>query len=132
MQIPDKMMKQIVLSVMAGTVPDDYDLTPQPVSMTFIYGVGAGGLTPFEIFLRDMVPGETRELQLSNTDLEPFLGCHYALLIQRMGCHPRPEECYLRFTFEEVNEAENRDIVKAISHSLAKGGCGGGCGCGCS
>ena len=128
---PDKMMKRIVVNVEAGLTSDNFALTPEEVPLKFIYGTSSDGLTPFENFLDDMDVGASKELRLAGSDLRSFFGCHSFQIMQDLKMQSQPEVVYLRVRLAACDEVEPREIVKAISKTVAHGNCGGGCGCGC-
>lgn len=127
MQIPDKVMKRVFLQVRAGLEPGEYRLTPQPVPLVFIHGVGAAGLTPFEIVIQEMAVGEVRALHLGKEELTSFFGTFYPLVMQELTCLLPPENLHLEVTFVKACDADDRDIVKAMSSSLASCNCGCNC-----
>ena len=43
-----KNLKKITLSLKAGTSKDSMNLTPKYSRLEFIFGLGSGGMTPFE------------------------------------------------------------------------------------
>ena len=61
-------LKKITLAIEAGTAEDQTDLTPEPLELEFIYGLGTGGLSALEIQLADLRVGEAVRLRLSPAD----------------------------------------------------------------
>lgn len=131
MTAPDKVMKKISLSLLAGNTAETYSLTPSAVFLGFIFGAGSAGLTPLEVSLNDMGLGESKAIRLSSKEIEQFFGRLFISFRQAVGLHIFPETLFLRIELKSCTEAEPREIVQAMAKSLDHGGCGGSCGCGC-
>lgn len=128
---PDKSMKKISLSLLAGNDPRTPSLTPSAVCFDFIYGTGSEGLTAFERVLTDMEIGQTKELSLSSNEIEKYFGTLFVSLRQSLGLHLLPDSLTLYVELLACTEVEPREIVKAMAKSVGHGSCSGSCGCGC-
>ena len=131
MTASDKNMKRVGLGVLAGLEPGNYSLTTTSIAVTFIYGTSSGGLTPLERAIADMELGRSKEVVLAGEEIRQFFGCHISHFEEGILPPVMPGQLYLRLTLKHCDEADPRDVVKAISQSLT-GGCNtGDCGCGC-
>jgi hypothetical protein len=120
-------LKQITLSIQAGTSKDTMELTPMYPKIEFIFGLGSQGMTPFEYELVGKAEGERVLLHLSNENyyrffehLNPFL----------MDLFKGRHDVYIEVTIDAVTPADNRNIVKAMADMAAHSGIGCDCGCG--
>ncbi|MCP4691662.1 MAG: hypothetical protein GY859_26685 [Desulfobacterales bacterium] len=114
-------LKKITLSLEAGTTPVDMDLTSTPQSLEFIFGVGAGGLTPFEYALVGKSEGDEASLQLKPDEICSLPGRTFAPLFQNLQ---GGGSLYVKATILRVLPADNREVIQAMAGST---GCGGGC-----
>ena len=128
-----KPMMKVNLSFMAGETPNEMDITLDHPDFEFIFGIGSGGLTPFEYELADMNAGDDIDIQLRNTDTQRFFEHLYPSV---RGLFLDRSELFLNVRIKAIGPAEGREIIKAMAEMTARsesgGGCGGGCGCGCS
>ncbi len=119
-------LKRVRLSVHAGTAPDSNDLTPEPVELEFIFGLGTSGMTPFEYELSDKHEGDRFSLSLRPEDIPMFFE-HQCICLPRLPANA--DTYYLTITIDKVSDVSASEVVKALAEST---GCGGGdCGCGC-
>jgi hypothetical protein len=120
-------LKKVSLIYTAGSRAGEADLIMEPESATFVYGLGTGGLTPFEHALEGKSVGDKVQYRLERRDIPAF----FEHLLNSMGTLPIGEPSfYLDIEVTGVADVEQRQLVKALA---AATGCGGGdCGCGCS
>jgi hypothetical protein len=123
-----KPMKKLCLSIVAGAETGSSSFTPDPVTFSFIYGIGTGGMTPFEFALQDRRVGEKLRLEVKQEEAQRFFGRYLGSIAQALGLVLFPHLVHLEITLLEVTTAENAEIVQALAASV---GCGGSCGCGC-
>lgn len=103
----------------------DTDHLPQSIQAEFIYGIGSGGLTEFELAL-GKVPLETPvKLTLNRDQLGPVFG-HLACLVRLPQDTLGPVT--IRARVSAVQPADSREIVRAMAESQQ---CSGDCDCGC-
>jgi hypothetical protein len=121
-------LKRITLSIQAGTSPDTTDLTPKHPQIEFIFGLGPGGMTPFEYELADRTEGERTLLHLKKKD---FCSFFEHLNPPLMDLFDGRDDVYLKVNIDAVAPPENREIIKAMADLAAHGGAGCDCGCGC-
>lgn len=118
-------LRQVHLSLEAGTTSDAMDLTPQPMTYNFIFGLGPNGLVPFEQALVDHRVGETIRLRLDPGALKStfeHLPLPGILLPGQLA------DLFLRVEITAVAPADQREIIRQLAQRTA---CGGDCGCGC-
>lgn len=117
-------LTKVTLSLQAGTAPAADDLTPEPVTFEFIYGIGSQGLTPFEFELANRSEGETVVIPVRQTEASGFFGFIRPPVLSRTSGH---EAFYLRARIVKVARAEGREVVRAMADMTACGECGGDC-----
>lgn len=115
-------LKKVTLSVEAGRTQDSMDLTPQPFQFEFIFGVGTGGLTPFEYELADKSAGD--EIFLCLEQGEAHKTFEHLCLPFHQHLSDQPDSFYLKARVVKVIHAENREVVKAMA---GMGSCGDHC-----
>jgi hypothetical protein len=121
-------LKNIKLSLQAGTSQDTMNLTPKYPGLEFIFGLGSGGMTPFEYELADKVEGQSVLIHLKKESLHRFFE---HLNPPLMDLFEVRNDIYLKVKIDAVTPAENREIIKAMADMAAHGGTGCDCGCGC-
>ena len=128
-----KPMMKVNLSFMAGITPDEMTIPLEHPDFEFIFGIGSGGLTPFEYELADMDTGDSIDIKLQSTDTQRFFEHLYPSV---RGLFLDRSELFLNVRITDIATAESREIIKAMAEMTARseggGGCSGGCGCGCS
>ena len=126
-----QLLKKVVLSLMAGSKSEKFNLTGSPVVLEFIYGVASDGLCPFESTLGDKHEGDELVLNVPAADAPEFFGHIFQSLRQTLGLLIMPETIHLQIEVTVVVDADNREVVQSLAKALAHGSCGGSCGCGC-
>ncbi len=114
-------LKKIVLSLEAGTRPGASDLTSEPVSWGFVFGIGSEGLAGFEYALADKQEGESVEITLDRETLRGMLG-HLRIPLPLEGIDEGP--VYLKVGIERVEAADQREVIRAMADAS---GCGDHC-----
>lgn len=129
----DKTVQNISLAIQAGDQPATDNYTPAPVHFDFIYGIETNGLTPFELTLHELEPGESTTIELKGTAMEEYFGNLLVPFSRSIRLRLIPNRLYLHITLKKCRNATPREIVRAMAQSVGYGGgCGGGdCGCGC-
>jgi hypothetical protein len=97
----------------------------ETTDISFIYGLGAEGITPFEKALHGKSPQESVNLKVEAQQAHSLFG-HLACDILAGTQVSPPFE--LKATVVSVEKAKDRDLVKAMAKSSQ---CGSGCDCGC-
>ena len=117
-------LKKITLSIEAGTSASKMDITAQPQSMTFVYGLGTTGLTPFEYGLAEKSTGDVVHVRIRPGERTRTFGHLQPLFGTVLD---ETAEVYLRVRIENIIPAEGREIISAMA---AAAECGCDCGCG--
>ena len=121
-------LKKIAISIQAGTSQDRMNLTPKYPGLEFIFGLGLGGMTPFEYELVDKAEGQSVLIHLRKEAFHSFFEHLNPPLIDLFDVN---SDIYLKVKVEVVRPAENREIIKAMADMAAHGGAECDCGCGC-
>ena len=117
-------LKKITLSIEAGTSAKKMDITARPQSMTFVYGLGTTGLTPFEYHLADKSTGDEVLVSIRPGELARTFGHLLPLLETELD---DTAEVRLKVRIDRIIPAEGREIISAMA---AAAECGCDCGCG--
>lgn len=121
-------LKKVKVSIKAGTSQDTMDLTPKHPQIEFIFGLGPGGMTPFEYYLVDRTEGDSISLYLKKDDFDSFFEHLHPPL---MDLFDGRDDVYLKVNIDTAIPAGSREVVKAMAEMAAHGGVGCDCGCGC-
>jgi hypothetical protein len=84
----------------------------EPAEVEFIFGIGSGGLTPFEYELADREEGEEILLRIQHSTI-PQVFQHLPILPRHL-----PEELdpvYLKVRVVKVAKADQREVIKALA-----------------
>ena len=118
-------LKKISLRYTAGTTEASDNLVSPAESFEFIYGIAPAGLTPFEYALAEKVPGDQIHYRVDRDRIVETFG-H---VLSNMGKIPADQDrFYLNIEIADIQEANQREMIKAMAAATA---CGGDCGCGC-
>jgi hypothetical protein len=117
-------LRKIGISFEAGSAPERMDLDISRKTAEFIFGVGSTGLSPLEAKLAGKRIGDTVVFSLDRNRI-PALAEH---LCRHMPQVPDGDDpFYLQIRIEDIREADNREVVKAMAEMSE---CGEGCSCG--
>jgi hypothetical protein len=105
-------LKRVHILIQAGTSPKADDLTSGFVGMEFVFGVGAHGLTPFEMQLAGKEVGQRLDFQIPAEGLNVFFG-HIFPPFRRLP--DPPEKVLLVVQIDGITQAEPREVVKALA-----------------
>ncbi len=122
--MPIQSLKKITLLLTADNTAGE------PVSLTFIYGIGGNGLCPFEQALQGKDEGESLNFTCTDSQAPDFFGNLFFPLRQALSLQIMPKTLSLHAAIATVQDAENHEVVKSLAQAAS--GCGGSCGCGCS
>jgi hypothetical protein len=117
-------MTKVAITLEAGRAPERMDLTPSPLPLTFVYGIGKAGMTPFEYELSETPPGGSVSFSVAGHELDAF---------SEHLCPPLPpadpeETIHFKVRIDNVAVPSGRELIKAMADMA--GGCSCGCGCG--
>jgi hypothetical protein len=125
-----ELMKRIKLTFQAGSAAGAADLSLPCADFTFIFGIGSGGLTPFESLLEQNTATETIAFRLAGAEADLFFG-HLAPPLRSL--FDSRQEAFFAVRIVGVETPEPRDVIRAMAEITAHGhGAGCDCGCGCS
>ena len=100
--------------------------------LTFLYGIGTGGLTAFEQRLHGKTPGETLKLRIDKNSLRMDFEHLGRQFLDATGAVPPFD---LDIEVKAVRRATDLEVVQALARQTESSGfgsgCGGACGCGC-
>ena len=119
-------LKKVTVELEAGSGPDRMDLTNSPLQHTFIFGVAADGITPFEKAFFSGTVGDERTFEIQGQNACDILGHLRAPLLAHLPASP---PLFLKVRIAHITQAENREVVQAMAANLND--CGGDCDCGC-
>ena len=119
-----KPLHAIRLAVLAGSRAGAGDLTPEPLELEFIFGLGVQGLTPFERLLEGLPLGGEKALELPRAsvpttflNLTPFF----------IELADRQDPLFLTVRIAGIRPAESREVIRAMARMAE---CGDDCCCG--
>jgi hypothetical protein len=116
-------LKKVTLSVNASTQAEVND--PDQDSQTFqlIFGLGTEGLTQFEFLLSKQMQGDIFSLKLHPNDIcQTFKH----ITLPHFDIPKSAESIFFKFQMIKVEEAEHREVIKAMAELNS---CGGSCEC---
>ncbi|WP_373501198.1 hypothetical protein [Desulfococcus sp.] len=117
-------MTKVALTLEAGRSPDRMDLTPAPRPLTFVYGIGKSGITPFEYELSETSPGARVSFSVARE--------HFDAFFEHLCPFPPPEDpdgtVHFNVRVDQVSAPSGREVIRAMADMAA--GCSCGCGCG--
>jgi hypothetical protein len=105
-------LKKITLSLEAGRTPDHMDLTARSSVFDFIFGLGSGGLTPFEFELADKALGEEINLYLKREEI-PQVFQH--VILPPLDIPESVHSLYLKMKVMRVVPATQREVIRALA-----------------
>lgn len=126
----DKTTKRLEITLLAGGGRNAFNLTPSPVTLSFIYGIQTE-LTPFELALGQLDKGESITVELLGSELQPYFGSLYHEILKLTNMHLVPATVFLQFTLQKYSEVSAKEVVQAMARAVGHGNCGGSCDCGC-
>lgn len=119
-------LKKVTLALEAGSEPDQMNITNGPLAHTFIFGVSAGGINPFEKAFFANAVGDMQTFNMRPENIGDILGHLKCALLKRLPASP---PFFLKARITHIAQPENREVIQAIAASIE--GCGTGCDCGC-
>ena len=102
------------------------DLTPTALEFEFIFGIGPGGMCPFEYELAHKAVGEDLAIQVKR---EASGALFEHLHPPVMDLFEEYDTVYLKIKILKIEQPENVEIIKALSALASHHH---DCGCGCS
>jgi hypothetical protein len=118
-------LKKVSLVYTVGRTPGSNDLIDTPKPLSFIFGLGVTGLTPFEYEIAGKQAGEGGVIPVHRQRVPAFFG---HIMPWGLNLSGEVDLFYLRYKITGIENAESREVVKAMAEASA---CGTGCDCGC-
>ena len=120
-------LKKVAVKLQAGTTADNMDLKPEAAFFEFIFGIGHGGMCPFEYQLADKEVGEEISMQLKKENTNRIFE-HLHLPI--MALLEEHDSLHLKVKILKIEQPDPAEVVKALASATAHNhGCDCGCGC---
>ena len=124
------------VSVVVNSIDTALNGSPrEPVRLSFIYGIGRDGLSPFECCLEGRGLGDHVELTVKGSEVAESFGGLFPLVRGFVDGLIRPEVMKFNIEILGIEEVDNREVVAALASTAAgcgSGGSGDSCDCGCS
>ena len=120
-------LKKVTLRLQAGTAADDMNLSLSVAQFEFIFGIGPGGMCPFEYQLENKTAGEEISMPLRKEQTHQMFE-HLDLPI--MDLFDKHDLVYLKIQILKIEQPDSREVVKALA-DIASHDHGCDCGCGC-
>ncbi len=118
------------MTLQAGATETALDIPLPCPEIDFVFGIGSGGLTPFECLLADRRETESISGRVAGPEAGLFFG-HVAPALGRL--FETREAVYFNARILGIETPPPRDVIKAMADVAAhghEGGCDCGCGCG--
>ncbi len=120
-------LKKVKLAILLEEAPQKNP----PVMFDMIYGLGSLGLSAFELSLAGKMIGEMVRLKVTTSQAEEFFGSFFSSIRIALGLHIIPAEMTFVIEVKDIQDAENKEVVKALATAGGHGCGGGSCDCGC-
>lgn len=118
-------LKKVTLLLWAGRSAEAMDLLSGPHQMEFIFGIGPGGLTPFECEMAGHRVGDAVHMAAGPAGIHDLFG-HLAVLLP--GLPAGEDRIHLQLRVGRVAEAGPKEVIRALAELASCGDhcCGGG------
>ena len=120
-------LKKVTLWLEAGTSADHMNLTPGALEFEFIFGIGPGGMCPFEYRLINKAAGEEIGMRVKKEERHLiFEHLHPPI----MSLFEKHDALFLKASILKIRQPETKEVIKALSETASHHhGCDCGCGC---
>ena len=119
-------MKKITLDIWQESPEGSGTTAFGPHRVTFIFGIGANGLSGVEKIIAEKQVGDDVAVSMDSTQFQDMFG-HLSCMFDKVVERGAPE-CTLNMKVVDIEQPSDREIVKAMAGGTT---CGGGCDCGC-
>ena len=116
-------LKRVVIRVSSGKKVKGEQVFEPDKPVSFIFGLGSQGLSPFEMALEGKRPGDVVMFDLTNEDRLHFFG---HVLLYFMPDQGVLDSQFLRVVVEEIRDAHQREIIRELAEITEFGH---GCSC---
>ena len=122
-------LTKVTLRLEAGTTANHMNLSLSSSEFEFIFGIGSGGMCPFEYQLANKATGE--EISMSLKKQETHLMFEH-LHLPIMSLFEKHDLLYLKIKILNIEQPDNKEVIKALADTASHDhGCDCGCDCGC-
>jgi hypothetical protein len=118
-------LKKVTLLLEAGTSADRMDLIPSASEFEFIFGIGPGGMCPFEYQLVNKAAGEEIGIQIKKEELSSLFEHLHPPII---NLFEKKDALHLNIKILKIEHPENTEVIKALSEAASHHHA---CDCGC-
>ena len=101
------------------------------IPFDFIFGIASDGMCPLEYQLLHKSVGDRLPLNLSRVEASRIFAHLYRPILIALSLYEVPETLDLLIIISAVEDANPREVVRAMAQASESEGCGGDCGCGC-
>ena len=120
-------LTKVILQLEAGATTDRMDLTPSASEFEFIFGIGPGGMCPFEYQLVNKAAGEEIGIQVKKEELYALFEHLHPPIV---NLFEKQDTLHLKIKILRIEQPGNSEIIKALSETASHHhGCDCGCGC---
>ena len=119
-------LKKVTLHLEAGTTANDMNLSLPSPEFEFIFGIGPGGMCPFEYDLVNKATGAEISMPVKKEETHRMFE-HLDLPI--INLFEKHDLFYLKIKILKIEQPDSREVIKALAN-LATHDHGCGCGCG--
>ncbi|MFO7709816.1 MAG: hypothetical protein R6V84_16750 [Desulfobacterales bacterium] len=119
-------LKKVTVRILADRGPESAGTALAPSELTFIYGIGRDGITPFESLLAGRRVGDAIDLHVMTPEATAFFE-HLAPLLR--AAFEGRDAVSLNVRITGIDDAEGREVVKAMAEMASRAESDCGCGC---
>ena len=120
-------LTKVTLGLEAGTTANRMNLTAAGLEFEFIFGIGSGGMCPFEYQLVNKAAGEEIAIQVKKEELYPLFEHLDPPIMNIFESH---DALHLKIKILRIEKPENTEVIKALAETASHHhGCDCGCGC---
>ncbi len=120
-------LTKVTLRLEAGTTADRMDLTPASPEFGFIFGIGPGGMCPFEYQLANKAAGEEISMHLKKEETHRLFEHLHLPILTLFEEH---ESLHLKVKILKIEQPDATEVVKALAANASHDhDCDCGCGC---
>ena len=119
-------LKKVTVLLEAGTAANDMNLSLPSCEFEFIFGIGPGGMCPFEYRLVNKAAGEEISMPLKKQETHRMFE-HLHLPI--MSLFDKHDLLYLKIQILKIEQPSHKEVIKALA-DIASHDHGCDCACG--
>ena len=120
-------LAKVTLRLEAGSTADRMDITSTALEYEFIFGIGPGGMCPFEYQLVEKATGEEIGIHIKKDELHLLFEHLRPPIISLFEKH---NALHLKTKILKIEKPGNTEVIKALSEATSHHhDCDCGCGC---